>query len=57
MVILLSLVSLFLVPAGSGARLFIFIASDCPISNYYAREIQDICATNRRQGLTCTLVY
>ena len=39
------------------ARLMIFVTSDCPISNYYAPEIQDICTANQSKGLTCSLVY
>jgi hypothetical protein len=39
------------------AHLMIFVTSDCPISNYYAPEIQDICTANQRKGLTCSLVY
>jgi len=39
------------------AHLMIFVTSDCPLSNYYAPEIQEICAGYRAKGLTCTLVY
>lgn len=38
-------------------QLMIFVASDCPISNYYAPQIQDICAANREKGVRCTLAY
>jgi hypothetical protein len=39
------------------AHLLIFVTSDCPISNFYASDIQDVCRANRSQGLTCSLVY
>ena len=35
----------------------LFIASDCPVSNGYAPEIQRICDDVRKQGGSCTLVY
>jgi hypothetical protein len=54
---ILSLAALLLIAPDRSAQLLIFVTSDCPISNYYAREIQDICSTNRPKGLTCTLVY
>jgi len=38
-------------------RALVFIASDCPISNGYAPEIQRICRDFARQGVRCTLVY
>jgi hypothetical protein len=53
----LFLAALLTITPDRTARLLIFVTSDCPISNYYATVIQDICATNRMKGLTCTLVY
>jgi len=38
-------------------RAIVFIASDCPISNGYAPEIQRICVQFAQQGVRCTLVY
>jgi hypothetical protein len=49
------LVSLFH-PAGA-ANLLFFIASDCPISNSYAPEIQRLCAEYEGRGVRCTLLY
>jgi hypothetical protein len=43
-------------PAGK-ANVLVFVASDCPISNGYAPEIQRICADGRAKGVQCTLVY
>jgi hypothetical protein len=58
MTFLLRLVMLLMMAAGiRPARLMIFVTSDCPISNYYAPEIQDICTANQSKGLTCSLVY
>ncbi len=57
MTAVLLFVSVFIIPRDAAARLLVFVASDCPISNSYATEIQDICATNQPKGLTCTLVY
>jgi hypothetical protein len=57
MTLILSLAAFLMIPSDRAAQLLIFVNSDCPISNYYAREIQDICSTNRPKGLTCTLVY
>ena len=38
-------------------RAIVFIASDCPISNGYAPEIQRICTEFAQRGVRCTLVY
>jgi hypothetical protein len=38
-------------------RAVIFVASDCPISNGYAPEIQRICREFSARGVRCTLVY
>lgn len=43
-------------PAGV-ANVLIFVASDCPISNGYAPEIQRICRAYEAQGIGCTLIY
>jgi len=34
-----------------------FVAHDCPISNYYSREIRRICEDYASRGLGCSLVY
>jgi hypothetical protein len=39
------------------AHVSIFVTSVCPISNYYAPEVQRLCADYERRGLTCSLVY
>jgi thiol-disulfide isomerase/thioredoxin len=38
-------------------RVLFFVASDCPISNGYAPEIQRLCAEYGRRGVRCSLVY
>src|SRR6187401_2411441 len=43
-------------PAGA-ASVLVFVASDCPISNGYAPEIQRICRDYRTRGVACSLVY
>ena len=43
-------------PAGR-ASVLIFLTSDCPISNTYASEIQDVCRTSAPAGVECLLVY
>ena len=43
-------------PAGA-ANVLLFVASDCPISNGYAPEIQRICRDYRTKGVACSLVY
>jgi hypothetical protein len=43
-------------PAGA-ANVLLFVASDCPISNGYAPEIQRICRDYRSKGIACSLVY
>ena len=35
----------------------LFVASDCPISNSYAPEIQSVCATYGGKGVRCLLIY
>jgi hypothetical protein len=39
------------------ANVLVFVASDCPVSNGYAPEIQRICRDYRAMGVTCSLVY
>jgi hypothetical protein len=34
-----------------------FITNDCPISNYYSREIRRICEDYATRGVGCALVY
>ena len=46
----------FKVEKGHTAAL-VFIANDCPISNYYSHEIRRICEEYGPRGLRCTLVY
>jgi len=43
-------------PAGTAHVLF-FIATDCPISNSYAPEIQSICRDYSARAVSCSLVY
>jgi hypothetical protein len=43
-------------PSGAANVLF-FVATDCPISNSYAPEIQRICDGYRPSGVSCALVY
>ena len=43
-------------PAGK-ANVLLFVASDCPVSNGYAPEIQRMCEAGRNRGVACTLVY
>jgi hypothetical protein len=44
------------VEKGHATALF-FITNDCPISNYYSREIHRICDDFSARGLSCALVY
>jgi len=43
-------------PAGAASVMF-FIATDCPISNSYAPEIQRICKDYAAHDVSCALVY
>ena len=45
-----------LTPSGAAFVLF-FITHDCPISNYYAPEIQRMCSEYKSKGVGCALVY
>lgn len=42
---------------GGSANVLLFVATDCPVSNTYAPEIQRICAAAAPRGIACTLVY
>jgi hypothetical protein len=39
------------------ANVLVFTATDCPIANGYAPEIQRICAAYAARGIRCLLVY
>ena len=43
-------------PAGQANVLF-FVATDCPVSNSYAPEIQRVCREYGPRGIGCVLVY
>jgi hypothetical protein len=43
-------------PEGSASAIF-FVATDCPISNWYAPTIQQVCRDYAARGVDCTLVY
>jgi hypothetical protein len=43
-------------PAGI-ASLLVFVATDCPVSNAYAPEIQRICGAYAANGIGCALIY
>jgi hypothetical protein len=34
-----------------------FVTNDCPVSNYYSREIRRICEDYGKRGVGCALVY
>jgi hypothetical protein len=55
--VFLLLLPVMILASSTAPHLMIFVTSDCPISNYYAPEIQEVCAGYRAKGLTCTLVY
>ena len=42
---------------GGPAEVLFFITHDCPISNFYAPEIQRICSQYGAKGVSCALVY
>lgn len=42
---------------GGAAQLLFFLAPDCPISNFYAPQIQAMCGDYASRGVTCALVY
>jgi hypothetical protein len=39
------------------ANVLIFVATDCPIANAYAPEIQRICGAYAANGIGCALIY
>src|SRR5688572_5729151 len=41
---------------GKAAVLF-FLSTECPISRFYATEIQRICASYRSRGVRCSLIF
>jgi hypothetical protein len=41
----------------SAANVMFFIATDCPISNSYAPEIQRVCREYAPRGVGCSLIY
>jgi hypothetical protein len=43
-------------PSGPASAIF-FVATDCPISNWYAPTIQQVCRDYAARGVDCTLVY
>ena len=43
-------------PKGPASAIF-FVATDCPISNWYAPTIQQVCLDYAARGVDCTLVY
>jgi hypothetical protein len=43
-------------PAGT-ANVVFFVATDCPISNSYAPEIQRVCREYGPRGVSCSLMY
>ena len=43
-------------PKGPASAIF-FVATDCPISNWYAPTIQQVCRDYAARGVDCTLVY
>jgi thiol-disulfide isomerase/thioredoxin len=43
-------------PTG-GAQVLFFVATDCPISNSYAPEIQRVCQQYGTRGVSCALLY
>jgi len=43
-------------PAGA-ANVLLFVATDCPVSNGYAPEIQRLCGVYGGRGVRCVVVY
>ncbi len=39
------------------ASVLLFVATDCPVSNAYAPEIQRICGAYAAHGIACALIY
>jgi len=42
---------------GTQASVAFFVATDCPVSNAYAPEIQRVCREYSARGVTCSLIY
>src|SRR5205823_3220853 len=49
--------ALRLFDSAAAATALFFVTTDCPISNFYAPEIQGICRDYRSRGVACALVY
>lgn len=43
--------------AGAQASVAFFVATDCPVSNAYAPEIQRVCREYSGRGVACSLIY
>ena len=43
--------------AGAQASVAFFVATDCPVSNAYAPEIQRVCRDYSARGVACSLIY
>jgi thiol-disulfide isomerase/thioredoxin len=43
--------------SGAQASVAFFVATDCPVSNAYAPEIQRVCREYRGRGVGCSLIY
>ena len=43
-------------PKGAASAMF-YVATDCPISNWYAQTIQQVCRDYAARGVDCALVY
>ena len=39
------------------ANVLLFVTSDCPISNGYAPDLQQLCAEYKKRGVNCSLIY
>jgi len=43
--------------SGAQASVAFFVATDCPVSNAYAPEIQRVCRDYSARGVACSLIY
>lgn len=43
--------------SGAAASIVFFVATDCPVSNGYAPEIQRVCREYGSRGVGCSLIY
>ena len=43
--------------SGAQASVAFFVATDCPVSNAYAPEIQRVCREYKSRGVGCSLIY